>query len=195
MTEQLRIFAGLQGFLSAAGLIALVLFFALGVQDRRWAWFGPVNDWLYVLGAAPWIVASVLLMLHARAGALLWGLTIVVCLLIAAGCVVTLLMLAGRVGLGAQIAVSTPMTLLGFVWLWPAAAAVVDAAALPRWMLVFSIVVLVAFAVGGAVVGAAFLLPAESTARSVYFVAGGIPVGLAMAAFPAWWLLVAAHVR
>lgn len=195
MTEQLRIFTGLHGFVSAAGLIALALFFALGMHDRRWAWFGPVNDWLYVLGAAPWIVASVLLMVHARAGALLWGFTIVVCLLVAAGGVVTLLMLAGRVGLGTQIAVSTPMTVLGFVWLWPAAAAAVEAAALPRWMLVLSIVVMAAFLAGGAVLGAAFLLPAESVVRSVLFVAGGIPVGLAMAAFPAWWLLVAAQVR
>ncbi|MBO0981660.1 hypothetical protein [Microbacterium sp. SD291] len=195
MTEQLRIFAGLQGFVSAAGLIALALFFTLGLQDRRWAWFGPVNDWLYVLGAVPWIVASVLLMVHVRARAPLWGYTIVVCLLIAAGGVVTLLMLAGRVGLGAQFAVSGPMTFAGFIWLWPAAAAAVEAAALPRWMLMFSIVVMVTFLVGGAVVGAALLVPAESAVRSVLFVAGGIPVGLAMAAFPTWWLLVAAQVR
>ena len=68
MTDQLRIFAGLQGFVSAAGLLALILFFALatpyGAEQRRWAWFGPVNDWLYVLGAAPWIIASVLLVVR-----------------------------------------------------------------------------------------------------------------------------------
>src|SRR5829696_2792487 len=113
MTEQLRIFAGLQGFLSAAGLIALVLFFALatpfGAEQRRWAWLGPVNDWFYVLGAAPWIVASVLLVVRVRGGALLWVLTGILCVLIAAGALVTALMLAGRVGLNVQFLVATPM--------------------------------------------------------------------------------------
>ena len=41
MNEQLRIFAGLQGFVSAAGLVALILFFALampfGAEHARWA--------------------------------------------------------------------------------------------------------------------------------------------------------------
>lgn len=199
MTEQLRIFSGLQGFVSAAGLLALVLFFALampfGTEQRRWAWFGPVNDWLYVLGAAPWIIASVLLVIRVRGGALLWTVTVILCILIAAGAVVTALMLAGRVGLNTQFLVATPMTLVGFIWLWPAAAAAVSAAALPNWVLPFSIVVLLAFLVGGAVVGAAFLLPTESGIRTVLFIMGGIPVALAMVAFPTWWLVLASNLR
>ncbi len=199
MTEQLRIFAGLQGFMSAAGLVALVLFFALatpfGAEQRRWAWLGPVNDWFYVLGAAPWIIASVLLVVRVRGGTPLWILTGVLCILIAAGAIVTALMLAGRVGLNVQFLVATPMILVGFVWLWPVAAAAVGAAALPSWILPFSIVVLLAFVVGGCVVGAGFLLPEDSTARMALFVAGGIPIGLAMVAFPAWWLVVASTAR
>jgi hypothetical protein len=199
MTEQLRIFSGLQGFVSAAGLLALILFFVLatpfGAEQRRWAWFGPVNDWLYVLGAVPWIVASVLLVIRARGGVLLWTVTGILCVLIAAGAVVTALMLAGRVGLDVQFFVATPMILVGFVWLWPAASAAVQAAALPNWVLPFSIAVLAAFVVGGAIVGGAFMLPAESVTRTVLFVAGGIPVALAMIAFPAWWIVVASNVR
>ena len=199
MTDQLRIFAGLQGFVSAAGLLALILFFTLatpfGAEQRRWAWLGPVNDWLYVLGAAPWIAASVLLVMRVRGGALLWVLTVILCVLISAGAVVTALMLAGKVGLDVQVMVATPMTLVGFIWLWPAATAAVGAAAVPSWMLPLSIVVLVAFVVGGAVVGGAFLLPAESAMRTVLFVAGGIPIALAMIAFPAWWLILASNVR
>ena len=199
MTEQLRIFSGLHGFVSAAGLLALLLFFVLatpfGAEQRRWAWFGPVNDWLYVLGAAPWIVASVLLVIRARGGALLWTVTGILCLLVAAGAVVTALMLAARFGLNVQFLVATPMILVGFVWLWPAAAAAVEAAALPHWILPFSIAVMLAFIVGGAIVGAAFLAPADSAIRMGLFIAGGIPIGLAMVAFPAWWLIVASNVR
>ena len=119
----------------------------------------------------------------------------VLCILIAAGAIVTALMLAGRVGLNVQFLVATPMILVGFVWLWPVAAAAVGAAALPSWILPFSIVVLLAFVVGGCVVGAGFLLPEDSTARMALFVAGGIPIGLAMVAFPAWWLVVASTAR
>lgn len=197
MTEQLRIFAGLQGFMSAAGLLALVLFFALatpfGTGQPRWAWLGPVNDWLSVLGAAPWIIASVLLVVRAHGGAPLWVLTGALCVLIAAGAVVTGLMLAGRVGLDAQFLVATPMTLVGFIWLWPAAATAVGAAVLPSWMLPLSVVMVLAFVAGGVIVGSAFLLPGDSALRTVLFVAGGIPVGAAMIAFPAWWLIVAAN--
>lgn len=195
MTEQLRIFSGLQGFVSAAGLLALLLFFGLafGAEARRWAWLGPVNDWLYVLGAAPWIVASVLLVLRVRGGAPLWILTGVLCVLIVAGAVVTMLMLAGKVGLSAQFAVAGPMTFVGFIWLWPASAAAVGAAALPRWVLVYAIALLVAMLVGGAIVGAAFLLP--EAARMPLFIVGGIPIGLAMIGFPAWWLIVASNIH
>lgn len=199
MTDQLRIFAGLQGFVSAAGLLALVLFFALatpfGAEQRRWAWLGPVNDWLYVLGAVPWIVASVLLVVRVRGGTPLWILTGVLSALIAANAVVTVLMLAGRVGLNMQFLVATPMILVGFVWLWPAAAAAVGAAALPSWVLPLSIALLIAFVGGGTLIGAGFLVQADSAARMVLFVAGGIPVALAMVAFPAWWIILAGNAR
>ena len=199
MTEQLRIFAGLQGFVSAAGLLALLLFFALatpfGDEQRRWSWLGPVNDWLYVLGAAPWIIATVLLVVRVRGGAVLWVLTGILCILIAAGAVVTMLMLAGKVGLNVQFLVATPMTLVGFIWLWPAAAAAVGAGTLPSWFLPLSVVVLFAFVVGGAVVGGAFLPPPDSAARMVLFIVGGIPVALAMIAFPAWWIILASNLR
>jgi len=199
VTDQLRIFAGLQGFVSAAGLLALVLFFALatpfGAEQRRWAWLGPVNDWLYVLGAVPWIVASVLLVVRVRGGTPLWILTGVLSALIAANAVVTVLMLAGRVGLNMQFLVATPMILVGFVWLWPAAAAAVGAAALPSWVLPLSIALLIAFVGGGTLIGAGFLVQADSAARMVLFVAGGIPVALAMVAFPAWWIILAGNAR
>jgi hypothetical protein len=199
MTDQLRIFAGLQGFVSGAGLLALTLFFALatpfGAEQHRWAWLGPVNDWLYVLGAAPWIIAVVLLVSRVRGGALLWVLTAILCILIAAAFIVTALMLAGKVGLNMQFLVATPMTLVGFIWLWPASAAAVGAAAVPSWMLPLSVVVLLAFVVGGAVIGGAFLLAADSATRMVLFVAGGIPIALAMVAFPAWWVILASNVR
>jgi hypothetical protein len=145
--------------------------------------------------AAPWIIASVLLVIHVRGGAVLWSLTGLLGILIAAGAVVTALMLAGKVGLNAQFLVATPMTVVGFIWLWPATAAAVSAAALPQWVLPFSIVVLLAFLVGGAVIGAAFLVPTESATRTVLYIAGGIPVALAMVAFPAWWLILASNLR
>lgn len=199
MTEQLRIWAGLQGFVSAAGLLALVLFFTLatpfGAEQQRWAWLGPVNDWLSVLGAAPWIIASVLLVQRVQGGALLWILTGILCVLIAAGAIVTALMLAGRVGLNVQFLVATPMTLVGFIWLWPAAAAAVGASALPGWILPLSVSILLAFLVGGAVAGGAFLFPADSAMRMVLFVVGGIPIALAMMAFPAWWVILASNAR
>ena len=180
-------------------MLALILFFALATpfaaEQGRWAWLGPVNDWLYVLGAAPWIIASVMLVVRVRGGTLLWVLTGILCVLIAAGAIVTALMLAGKVGLNVQFLVATPMILVGFIWLWPAAAAAVSAAALPNWVLPLSIVLLLAFVVGGAVVGTAFLLPAESATRMVLFIVGGIPVALAMIGFPAWWIVLASNVR
>ncbi|MEO6310612.1 MAG: hypothetical protein ABIO33_07990 [Leifsonia sp.] len=199
MTDQLRIFAGLHGFVSAAGLLALLLFFALATPFRaeqgRWAWLGPVNDWLYVLGAAPWIIALVLLVVRVRGGLLLWVLTGILCVLITAGAIVTALMLAGKVGLNVQFLVATPMTLVGFIWLWPAAAAAVGASAVPSWVLPLSVVVVLAFVVGGVVVGGAFLLPTDSATRMVLFVAGGLPLALAMIAFPVWWVILASNVR
>jgi hypothetical protein len=104
-------------------------------------------------------------------------------------------MLAGRVGLNVQFLVATPMTLVGFIWLWPAAAAAVGASAVPSWVLPLSISILLAFVVGGAVVGGAFLVPAGSTMRNVLIVAGGIPIALAMIAFPAWWVILASNAR
>lgn len=199
MTEQLRIFAGLQGFVSAAGLLALVLFFALatpfGTEQRRWSWLGPVNDWLYVIGAVPWVVAMVLLVVRVRGGVWLWSFTLIVCALVVAGALVTLFMLAGRVGLNVQAAVAGPMTLAGIVWFWPAAAAAANALVIPRWVLAFSIAIVVLFVIGAAIIGSAFLVPAESAARTVLFVAGGVPLGLAMLASPTWWIVLASTAR
>ena len=57
MTDQLRIWAGLHGFVSAGALLSLLLFFALampfGTERRQWWWLGPVNDWLSVIGVVP----------------------------------------------------------------------------------------------------------------------------------------------
>lgn len=84
MTEQLRIWAGLQGFISLAALFALALFFALatpfGTEQPRWSWLGPVNDLLAVFGAVPWIVVMILLAQRVHAGTLLWVFTIVTCI-------------------------------------------------------------------------------------------------------------------
>ena len=49
--------------------------------------------------------------------------------------------------------------------------------------------------VGGVVVGGAFLLPTDSATRMVLFVAGGLPLALAMIAFPVWWVILASNVR
>ncbi|HEY5860542.1 MAG TPA: hypothetical protein VIX62_09685, partial [Actinomycetota bacterium] len=126
---------------------------------------------------------------------LLWILTGILCILITVGAIVTALMLAGIVGLNVQFVVATPMTLVGFIWLWPAATAAVGASAVPGWFLPLSVSVLLAFMVGGAVVGGAFLFSADSAMRMVLFVAGGIPIALAMMAFPAWWLILASNAR
>jgi hypothetical protein len=60
------------GLLSLAALVALVFYFALatpfGVEQRQWSWLGPVNDWISVIGAVPWIVALIIGSLAGAAG-------------------------------------------------------------------------------------------------------------------------------
>ena len=198
MTEQVRIWAGLTGFMSAAALVALVLFFALArpwsdVQPG-WFWLGPVNDWLSVLGAGPWIVATVLLAVHARLGGAWWMLTGVVAAGIAALAVVTLLMLAGRTDLSVQTVTAVPVTVLAFVWTAVATSAAVRQAVLPGWVAGVAIALVVALVVGAVVVGVSFLVP-EGPLRTVLWVVGGIPGGLAWVGYPAVWLCVAATAR
>ena len=120
-----------------------------------------------------------------------WALTIALSALIVAGAVVTLLMLAGKAGLNAQFLVGGVMTLVGFVWLWPASAAAARSAVLPAWVLAVSIVLVLAFGGGAVVLGAAFLLPDGSGLRTAISIVGAIPLGLAMLGFPSWWLVVA----
>ncbi|MGR2752714.1 hypothetical protein [Agromyces arachidis] len=194
--EQVRISAGLQGFISLASLVALVLFFALAAPfeggPSRWSWLGPVNDWLTVIGAVPWIVATVLLALHLRAGPWLWALSVAASVGAAAIAVVTLLMLSGRVGLDAQAVVSLAATVVAFAWMAAASANAAGQAAVPRWPAVLALAMLIALVVGAALAGIGFAVPAGSPVQTALYVGAGVIGGLAWLAFPAWWLIVAA---
>lgn len=195
--EQVRIWAGLQGFVSAAALLALLLFFAMampfGAERRQWSWLGPVNDWLSVLGATPWIVAMVLLAASARVPAWVWVATGLIAAGIIAGSVVTVLMLAGRATLMLQAAVFTPVAAVGFAWIAVVGTIAANAVVLPRWVAVFAVVLAIALAVGGAIVAVGFLLPASG--RLPLFVIGAIIGGLSWIGFPVWWLMVASTAR
>ena len=198
MSEQLRIWAGLTGFMSAAGLVALVLFFALarpyGAEQRQWSWLGPVNDWLMVLSAGPWIVATVLLAVRAHLTGAWWILTGAVAIGIAAMTVVTLTMLAGWTGLSLQTAVALPVTVLAFLWAAIATYAAARRAVVPDGVATLALVLLVALVVGGAIIALSFLVP-EGPARIALWAVGGVPAGLAWLGYPAVWLAVAATAR
>ncbi|WP_411722519.1 hypothetical protein [Mycetocola sp.] len=195
MTEQLRIWAGLQGFLSLAALVALALFFALATpfttEQSRWSWLGPVNDWLSVLGAVPWIVAMILVTLRMQAGAAMWVFTIVASVGVTALATVTLLMLAGRADLQAQTIVAIPATVIAFAWIAGVAPALRAVSAIPPWVSVLAIVLFVALLVGAAAAGVGFLAPSGSPVQTGFYTAGAVIGGLAWFAFPIWWLAVA----
>ncbi|MFT4137346.1 hypothetical protein [Microbacterium sp.] len=197
MAEQVRIWAGVTGFLSAASLLALVLFFALarpwGDVQAGWFWLGPTNDWLSVLGAVPWIVATILLARHARLGGAWWVLTGAVVAGIAAMAIVTLVMLAGRTTLEVQTITALPAVLLAFVWTAIATSAAVRQGALPGWVAGLAVALVVALVVGALLIGVAFLVP-EGPSRVVLWVVGGVPGGLAWLGYPAAWLCIAARV-
>lgn len=199
MTEQLRIWAGLQGFISAASLLALLLFFGLatpfGNEQRQWSWLGPVNDWLSVLGAAPWIVASVLLALRVRAPWWFWALTVLLAIAVLAAALVTVLMLAGRASLQLQFAFAIPMIAISFLWLAFAGVLGTRSVALPAWMGVFAVGIAVAFALGAVIVGVAFAVPEATGWRMPLLITGAVPGFLAMIAFPVWWICVASTAR
>jgi hypothetical protein len=199
MTEQLRIWAGLQGFVSAAALLALILFFALaqpyGDARRQWFWLGPVNDWLLVLGTAPWIVAMVLLAARTRVPGWVWALTVVTSLGVVAMAAVTVLMLGGRATLATQTAVTLPAALLGFVWIAVVGALAVGAVAVPRGIGVSAVVIAIVFTAGGVLAAAGWSLPEASALRMPMLYAGLVPALSAWAAFPAWWIAVAATAR
>ncbi|GLK28763.1 hypothetical protein GCM10017608_26980 [Agromyces luteolus] len=198
-TEQVRIWAGLQGFVSLAALVALVLFFTLATPfstpQPRWSWLGPVNDWLAVIGAVPWIVAMVLLARHLTAGPWLWALTVLACIGAAAIAIVTLLMLGGLADLQAQTIVSVVATVVAFAWAAVAAVVAREAGVLPAWLAVLAIAItaaLVATAIAG---GIGFLAPDGSALRSTLFGVAVVLGGLAWIAFPVWWLAIASNLR
>ena len=197
MSEQVRIWAGLNGFVSAASLMALVLFFALatpfGSERRQWSWLGPVNDWLSVLGASPWIVAMLLLAVRVRAPKWFWVATFVVAAGVVVMTVVTLLMLAGRAGLSLQAAVALPVTVAAFAWITVAAYFAGRVAAVPSWVEMLAYALAGALLIGAAIIGVALALPEAS--RMPLLVVGGILGGLAWLGFPVWWLTVASTVR
>ncbi|WP_353826465.1 hypothetical protein [Agromyces sp. SYSU T0242] len=197
-TDQVRIWAGLQGFVSLAALVALILFFVLSTPfstpQARWSWLGPVNDWLAVIGAVPWIVAMLLLARYVAAGPWLWALTVLACVGAAAIAIVTVLMLAGLADLQAQSIVAVAATLVAFAWAAVVSAVARDAGVLPPWAAILAIAVIAAFLAGAVVAGLAFAAADGSALRTVLFaVAVGVG-GLAWIAFPVWWLAVASTV-
>lgn len=198
MTEQLRIWAGITGFMSAAALLALVLFFVLarpfGDEHRQWFWLGPVNDWLTVLSAGPWIVATILLALRARLDGAWWILTGATIAGIAAIALTTLAMLAGWTTLTVQSVVAVPATLLAFVWAAVATSAAARRAVVPDGVATIALVLLLALVLGGIVIGVSFLVP-EGPFRVALWVIGGIPGGLAWVGYPVVWLGVASTAR
>ena len=121
--------------MSAGASLSLVLFFALampfGTERRQWWWLGPVNDWLSVIGAVPWIIAMVLLAARARVPGWVWAATGLVAAGIIAGAVITLLMLAGRATLTLQAALALPVSVAAFAWMTVAASFAVSAVAVP----------------------------------------------------------------
>lgn len=193
--EQVRIWAGVQGFVSLAAVVALALFFALATPfsggTSRWSWLGPVNDWLSVIGAGPWIVAMILFAMRIRAAPWLWVLTAIACLGAAAIAIVTLTMLAGRVGLVTQAVVALAATLVAFAWTAIAADRARSLAVVPAWVALLALAIVVALAVGAIVMGIGFVAPAGSAAQTTLYVVGGAIAGLAWFAFPVWWLAVA----
>jgi len=197
--EQVRIWAGLQGFVSLAALIALALFFMLATPfttpQARWSWLGPVNDWLAVIGAVPWIVAMVLLARYVASGSWMWTLTLAACVGAAAIAVVTLLLLTGVAGLQLQSVVSLAATVVAFVWAAVAASHARDSAAVPAWIATLAIAMLVALLVAAILAGIAFAVGAESTLQTTLYVVAGVIGGLAWCAFPVWWLAVASTLR
>ncbi|GAA2035022.1 hypothetical protein GCM10009819_19260 [Agromyces tropicus] len=197
-TEQVRIWAGLQGFVSLAALVALILFFVLATPfstpQSRWSWLGPVNDWLAVIGALPWIVAMVLLARYVVAGPWLWALTVVACLGAAAIAIVTLLMLAGLADLQAQSVVAVVATVVAFAWSAVAAGVARDAGVLPGWLAVLAIALLAALVACAIAGGIGFLAADGSAVRTVLFGVAVVLGGLAWIAFPVWWLAVASTV-
>lgn len=198
MSEQLRIWAGVTGFMSAASLIALVLFFVLarpfGDEQRQWFWLGPVNDWLTVLSADPWIVATILFALRARLDGGWWILTGATIAGIAALAIATLAMLAGWTTLTVQAVVAVPSTVLAFVWAAVATSAASRRAVVPDGVATIALVLLIALVVGALAIGVSFLVP-EGPVRIALWVIGGVPGGLAWLGYPAVWLGVAATAR
>lgn len=194
-TEQVRIWAGLQGFISLAAVVALALFFLLaspfGGAPSRWSWLGPVNDWLAVFGAVPWVVAMVLLTLYVRAGPWFWAFTVIASAGAAAIAVVTLLMLAGRVGLAVQGVVGVGAAAVAYAWAAVAGNLAHAAGVVPAWVSILAIAILVAVVVGGIAAGIGYLAPAGSALQTSLYVTGGVVVGLSSFAFPAWWLILA----
>ncbi|WP_438853775.1 hypothetical protein [Agromyces sp. M3QZ16-3] len=197
-TEQVRIWAGLQGFVSLASLVALILFFVLATPfsnpQSRWSWLGPVNDWLTAIGALPWIVAMVLLARYVAAGPWLWALTVVACAGAAALAIVTLLMLGGLADLRAQSVVAVVATVVAFAWAAVAAGVARDAGALPGWLTVLAIAIAAALAACAVIGGIGFLAADGSALRSALFGIAVVLGGLAWIAFPVWWLAVASTV-
>ncbi|HEX6955301.1 MAG TPA: hypothetical protein VF156_10530 [Agromyces sp.] len=193
--EQVRIWAGVQGFVSMAALVALALFYALaapfGGGTSRWSWLGPVNDWLSVIGAAPWIVAMIVFAMRIGAAPWLWVLTAGACVGAAAIAIVTLLMLSGRASLQTQAVVALAATLVAFTWTAVAADRARSTGVIPAWVSFLAIALVVALVVAGVAAGIGALAPAGSAAQTALYVVGGVIGGLAWFGFPVWWLAVA----
>lgn len=194
--DEVRTWAGVQGFLSLAAVITLILFYVLGsplgAQRGQWLWLGPANDWLSVFGSVSWVVAMVLIAREVRAGVPLWILTIAACVAVGALAVVTVLQVAGVVGLQAQFAAAIPVVVFGFGWLPFAAAAAHATGHAPRGILVFASVLAAALLVGLVLAGTSFLAADPSALRNVLLFAGIGIGGLSWVAFPVWWLTLAA---
>ncbi|GAA1999491.1 hypothetical protein [Microbacterium ulmi] len=198
MPEQLRIWTGLAGAMLAAAGIVLVLFFVLampfGVARAQWAWLGPVNDWLSVLAAGPWIVATLLLAQRARMTGAWWIFTGAVVIGIVAMTIVTVLMLAGRATLAVQYVAAVPTIALAILWAVFATRLAVGRAFVPPWIAVLAVVLATAFVIAFVLIGASSALP-QGPGRTALWLVGGA-VGLVVyVGYPALWLCIASTAR
>jgi hypothetical protein len=199
MIIAIRVFAGLYGLNALAGSVVLVLFFTLetsmlgGVPHSDV--FGPLSDWLGVVGAVPLILATVLLAVLMRARWWFWIVTALLVIATILFAVVSWRFIHGYATLGDQIAAAGPHLALLVAWMVCAGAVGARAGVLPRWMRTFAVVLAITFAVGALLYGIAFAVPLPPGWQQPVMVVGAICGFLAWTVPSGWWICVAVTTR